>query len=397
MQYKYVATNIDGNYVRGNKIAKNPEELVKLLKGEKLFCISYRKTIEFELMNFTKRTSHKDIALFCKYMSTSLKGGMNICDILNLICYQFKNKSLSKGLNNIKENIQIGNTFSETLEKFPMVFPPFFREMVYIGEESGNLQEIFYNMENYYSSNYKRTKKLISSLVYPAFTLFLTIVITFFMITQILPKFMIHIIDLKGELPAITKFYLNMGSFLNKYGLVFMLAIILTFTGAYYTLKKIHMKDFSFILVKFPFISFIYKKVFYARFSYSMYMLLGSGIDIISALNIIIKCERKQFFSEGIKKASKSIEEGKSIYEAFNSTGIFPKFFIAMVHIGEENGTLDNMLNTANEIFEQDLSGALERLSVLIEPILILILGGIVGTIVLAIMMPMIKLSTGGI
>ncbi len=217
------------------------------------------------------------------------------------------------------------------------------------------------------------------------------------MITQVLPKFMIHIIDLKGELPAITKFYLNMGSFLNKYGLVFMLAIILTFTGAYYTLKKIHMKDFSFILVKFPFISSIYKKVFYDRFSYSMYMLLGSGIDIILALNMIIKCERKQFFSEGIKKASKSIEEGKSIYEAFNSTGIFPKFFIAMVHIGEENGTLDNMLNTANEIFEQDLSGALERLSVLIEPILILILGGIVGTIVLAIMMPMIKLSTGGI
>ncbi len=106
MQYKYVATNIDGDYIRGNKIAKNPEELVKLLKGEKLFCISYRKTIEFELMNFTKGTSHKDIALFCKYMSTSLKGGMNICDILNLICYQFKNKSLSKGLNQIIKELK---------------------------------------------------------------------------------------------------------------------------------------------------------------------------------------------------------------------------------------------------------------------------------------------------
>lgn len=398
MQYKYIATNIEGRFVKGEKNAESPQALINSLKSESLFCVHYQKKLELKAIKFYMPTSQKEIALFCKYMNTSLKAGMNICDILNLISLQFTNKKFTDLLHVIRQSIEKGNSFYEALKNYPKLFPSLLREMVYIGEESGKLQDIFCNMENYYNSSYKRNKKIISSLIYPAFTFVLTIIIGFIMIFKVLPQFTSHITNLQGELPKITKFYLGLGNCLSANGGLFVFMGVITIVVTYFILHKFfHKKDIYFIFSKLPVVGSIYKKAFYARFTYTMYILLQSGMDIISSINMAMNCEKSQWMCKILAQCSKGIEEGQSIYEALNAQDIFPKFFMGMIHIGEENGNLDNMLHTANEIFENELSASLERASALIEPILILILGIFVGTIVLAIMLPLIKLSTMGI
>lgn len=398
MQYKYIATNIEGKFIKGEINAESPQDLISNLRSESLFCVQYQKKIELKAIKFYMPTSQKEIALFCKYMSTSLKAGMNICDILNLVSLQFTNKKFNDLLHIIRQSIEKGNTLSEALKNYPKLFPSLLREMVYIGEESGKLQDIFYNMESYYNSTYKRNKKIISSLIYPAFTFILTIIIGFIMIFKVLPQFASHITNLQGELPKITKFYLGLGNCVSANGGLFVFMVALTIVVTYFIVHKFFFKkDIYFMLYKLPVVGSMYKKAFYARFTYTMYILLQSGMDIISSLNMAMKCEESQWICKALAQCSKDIEEGQSIYDALNAQSIFPKFFMGMIRIGEENGNLDNMLNTANEIFENELSTSLERFSALIEPILILLLGVFVGTIVLAIMLPLIKLSTVGI
>ncbi|MEG0772921.1 type II secretion system F family protein [Clostridium sp.] len=398
MQFKYRATTIEGKYKNGKKKAKNYEELIINLRKENLFCISY----ETERINIFNKAlsfiSSKDLALFCKYMNTSLKAGMNICDILNLISLQFNNKILSTCLIEARVSIENGYSLNEALDSFPKIFPVFLRRMVYLGEETGKLQDIFLNLESYYQFQYKRNKKIINSLVYPSLVFIFSVTIGVFMITKILPKFVSQLANLGGELPNITKLYLNIGNFLNLYGIIVLPIIIITLGFIYYILKSFFIiEDISFIILKIPFVKSIVKRIFYTKFSYSMYILTSSGIGIISSLNIIVNYEKSSYFKNKLMKCAHVIERGESIHRALNYIGIFPKFFITMIGIGEENGTLEEMLKTSSEIFEEELNSALDKGSTLIEPILILLLGSFIGTIIIAIMIPILNLSTGGI
>jgi type IV pilus assembly protein PilC len=397
MQFKYRATSINGEYKTGYRSAKNYEELIAILRRDNLFCISYEEYKTIKNNQPIAYISSKDLSLFCKFMATSLKAGMNICDILNLISCQFNNKYFSSILTDIRENIENGNSLNGSLNRFPKVFPVFLRKMVYLGEETGRLQDIFFNLEGYYQCNYKRNKKIINSLIYPSFVFLFSLIIGTFMIIKILPKFMTQIINLGGDLPSITKFYLSLGNFLNDYGAVTILLIGISVTIICYVMKSfLCVKDFTSLILKIPLLKTIIKKCFYTRFSYSMFTLLSSGLDMVSSLDIVVNFEKSYYFNKRLLNCIKTIEKGDSVQMALDSADIFPKFFITMIGIGEENGTLEEMLRTSSEIFEDDLNSTLDKASVLIEPILILVLGGFIATIVLAIMMPLFDLSTRG-
>jgi len=167
MQFKFVATNQIGKRVKGYRIARNSKELLEQLKSEKLYCLKFKEKNTVDFFNTFRPVSLKEISLLCKYFQTSLKAGMNITAIFNLLSYQFKNKHLCTILNKIREEIEGGNKLSDSFNKYPKVFPSFLRKMVLIGEESGKLQEIFISLEKYYQRTHKRNKKILNALIYP--------------------------------------------------------------------------------------------------------------------------------------------------------------------------------------------------------------------------------------
>jgi type IV pilus assembly protein PilC len=399
MQFRFKAISIDGKEFLGCKRAKNEKELLAILKSEGFYCLSYKKKSQKGAIEIFNKASNKEISLFSKYMYTSLKAGINICDVLNLISSQVKNKKLYRALSEIKGEIESGNSLSDALNKFQYIFPSFFRNMVLLGEESGKLQQIFLSLENYYNSLHKRKSKIKNALIYPLFLFFFSILVVIVMITKILPAFITQITSLGGKVPNITKIYMYAGNALNNYGLLIIallgiLAIILLYFSKAITSK---IRSFQFIS-KIPLIGSLIKKNFLTRFSSAMYLLLDSGIDIISALNIFVNCNNNNnFFNEKLRICINNLENGSSISNAFQGTEIFPQFFISMMCIGEENGNIDNMLVTANNIFEEDLNLTIERYSALFEPVLILIIGVFVGSIVLSIMIPLFNLSSGGL
>lgn len=399
MQYRFKAISIDGKEILAYKRAKNEKELLAILKSEGFYCLSYKKKSQKGAIEIFNKASNKEISLFSKYMYTSLKAGINICDVLNLISSQVKNKKLYRALSEIKGEIEGGNSLSDALNKFQYLFPSFFRNMVLLGEESGKLQQIFLSLENYYNSLHKRKSKIKNALIYPLFLFFFSILVVTVMIAKILPVFITQITSLGGKVPNITKIYMYAGNALNNYGLLIIaLLSVLTIILLYFS-KEITSKIRSFQFInKIPLIGSLIKKNFLTRFSSAMYLLLDSGIDIISALNIFVNCNNNNnFFNEKLRICVNNLEKGSSISNAFQGTEIFPQFFISMMCIGEENGNIDNMLVTANNIFEEDLNLTIERYSALFEPVLILIIGAFVGSIVLSIMIPLFNLSSGGL
>lgn len=398
MQFRFKAITIDGKEILGCKRAKNEKELLAILKSEGFYCLNYKKKNQKRTIEIFNKVSNKEISLFSKYMYTSLKAGINIGDVLNLISSQVKNKKFSKVLGEIKGEIESGNSLSDALNKFKYLFPSFFRSMVLLGEESGKLQQIFLNLESYYSSLHKRKAKIKNALIYPLFLFLFSILVVTVMITKILPVFITQITSLGGEIPQLTKIFMHIGNALNSYGILIiiflsLLSIILLHFGKA-IMREIRSLPF---IIKIPLMGSIIKKNFLTSFSSAMYLLLDSGIDIISALNIFINCNNNNFYNEKLRTCVNNLEKGSSISNALQASGIFPQLFISMISIGEENGNIDNMLNTANSIFEEDLNLTFERYTALLEPILILIIGGFVGSIVLSIMIPLFKLSTGGL
>lgn len=398
MQFRFKAITIDGKEILGCKRAKNEKELLAILKSEGFYCLNYKKKNQKRTIEIFNKVSNKELSLFSKYMYTSLKAGINICDVLNLISSQVKNKKFYRALGEIKGEIESGNSLSDVLNKFKYLFPSFFRSMVLLGEESGKLQQIFLKLENYYSSLHKRKAKIKNALIYPLFLFLFSILVVTVMITKILPVFITQITSLGGKIPQLTKMFMHIGNALNSYGILIiiflsLLSIILLHFGKA-IIREIRSLPF---INKIPLMGSIIKKNFLTRFSSAMYLLLDSGIDIISALNIFINCNNNNFYNEKLRTCINNLEKGSSISNALQATGIFPQLFISMISIGEENGNIDNMLNTANSIFEEDLNLTIERYAALLEPILILIIGGFVGSIVLSIMIPLFKLSTGGL
>lgn len=398
MQFKFVATNQIGKRVKGYRVARNSKELLEQLKSEKLYCLKFKEKSTVDFYNSFRPVTLKEISLLCKYFQTSLKAGMNITAIFNLLSYQFKNKHLCTILNKIREEIEGGNKLSDSFNKYPKIFPSFLRKMVLIGEESGKLQEIFISLEKYYQRTHKRNKKILNSLIYPIFLFLITIVISLILMIKVVPSFANQLTSLGGELPSITKFYIFLGKFIGEYGLIIALAFFVVLLVLYYFFKEVF--SFSSLkdgLVRVPVIKTIIMKTFYVRFSYSLFLLLSSGNDIIIAINTLINGNESNFFKSKLENTVTIIEKGGSIYLALSSTNLFPKFFLAMINIGEENGNLEEMLSTANEIFEEELTSFLEMASSLIEPIMILILGVLIGTIVISIMVPLFNLSTIGV
>lgn len=390
MRYRYIAKTINGTLVKDVTDSESIEELTLTLRQKELFLI---KTTSIKKINkIPSRPNLKTISIFCKQFSICIKSGIPIYDILDLLYEQTLHKSIKKSLISIRENVQKGNSLFASMKKTTNVYPDFMINMIYLGEESGKLDIILEELSKYYEKEHKLLKKFTNSMIYPC-TVFVTLmIVALFLLIKVIPIFIVNLNSFDAEIPLITRIVLGSSDFV-RVNLLWILIINLIFVSVFMQYIKTQSGRIIFDKFKFicPIFGPVYKRLIYTRFSRGLNILLSSGVGLLKALEIINDVIGNKYFKLRLKTVSSGIKKGKDLASSLNTMNLFPQFFVAMIKIGEETGNLDGMFLTAADIFYEDAQENVEKATVLLEPILIIFLGIMIGTIVLAVMLPMLS------
>ena len=390
MKYKYTAKTTNGKVIRGSAESSSVCELALHLRKNEVFLIKCRKVIK--ITEIYTKPNLKTISMFCKQFSICIKSGIPICEILNLLYEQILHKSIKNSLITIKENVQKGNSLHSSMKKTFNVYPEFMINMIYLGEESGKLDTILEELSRYYEKEHKLIKKFANSMIYPC-TVFITImIVSLFLFIKVIPVFISNLNSLDADIPFITRLVLGSSNFLSRnilWILIICLIIVFLFIEYFKTENgKVIFDKFKFMC---PILSSVYKRLIYTRFSRGLNILLSSGVGLLKAFEIINDVIGDRYFKLKLKIVFEDIKKGEELSKSLDAMDLFPKFFIAMIKIGEETGNLEQMFLTAADIFYEDAEENVEKATALVEPILIIFLGIIIGIIVLSVMLPMLS------
>jgi type IV pilus assembly protein PilC len=390
MKYKYMAKTLSGSLIKGSAESDSVCELALSLRKNNIFLIKSRKVIK--ITELSTRPNFKTISIFCKQFSICIKSGIPICDILNLLYEQMLHKAIKNSLVSIRENVQKGNSLHSSMKMTINVYPDFMISMIYLGEESGKLDMVLEELSGYYEKEHKLIKKFTNSMIYPC-TVFITImIVALFLFIKVIPVFIGNLNSLDADIPLITRIVLGASNFLNGnilWILIINFSLVLILIKYFKTESgKVGFDKFKFIC---PIFGSVYKRLIYTRFSRGLNILLSSGVGLLKAFEVINDVIGDRYFKQKLKSVFEDIKKGEELSSSLDAMNLFPKFFIAMIKIGEETGNLEQMFLTAADIFYEDAQENVEKATTLVEPILIIFLGIIIGTIVLSVMLPMLS------
>lgn len=387
--YKYKALDIKGKIIRGKYALKDERELFHIIHEKNLFLLNYKSTKSKVLFN---QVTFKDIAIFCKQFSEILKSGINLSKGLDILCTQRLNSSIRDSLYSIKCDVENGKEIHSSLSNFPQIYPEFMIQMIKIGEYSGNLDNILSSLSEYYIEQYNIQKKIKTSLVYPLSVLISTIIIVLFLTLKILPNFISDISktsDLSIDAESMMSI-MNMNKVItsNTFKISFIIVCILLLI----LYKKMNLtKVINHFKFEVPIISKVFLSIWEINIARSLNILIKSGIPIISALEIIRSSVDNDQIKDKISKVISNIRQGTNLSKALEKEVLFNDMFISMISIGEETGNLEDMIENAATIHKFDINETIHKISKLIEPITILIVGGIVACVIMKILIPIMN------
>lgn len=405
-KYRYRAFDEKGNIVEGEMEYQNQEMLLQELAQRGLIVIDIT-TLEKEeekkkspssgifSLPFGGKVKDRDLSIFCRQLGTMIRAGLNIVDSLNIIGEQLPNKKLAEASKKVAQMISEGTSVSEAMSKFPSVFPEFIVNLVMVGEETGNLDLALIRAADYYEKMAMIKNKIMSASFYPIFVLIISTAIVTGILYFLVPTFAELYADLGGQLPAPTQMLISASNALRAnliYILGFLVGISFLFRflmqNSYQFRKSVH----SFML-RAPKMGELVMKSTMAKFARSMATLFTSGVALERAFDIAGKVAGNVVIKEALEAAKKDIIEGMPVYKALEKTGMFPKLIVAMIRTGEDTGKLDEMLDSVAKFYEDEFDKAVEGMIKLIEPMLIVFIGGIVGTILIALYLPIFKIG----
>lgn len=398
--YKYRAKDGPDN-VAGTVEAKNKEEAIE--KINQLGYLPVRielKTDEQEAKAaasrhlLARKVTSKDVTIFSRQLASFVKSGVPILRGLSIISEQSENPAFREVLDEIRNEIKEGASFSVTLQKYPKYFPALYVAMVHSGESSGNLQEVLLRIADYRQKQEAIVSRVRSAMAYPALMVMVGGATIFFMITFVMPRLMGIFSRIDQELPAPTKFLLAISSAVQQ-GWVWLLmalaaAIILFKTGSKTKIQKTFVNRLKLRLPIFG--AFVYKNEL-ARFTRTLELLIKSSIPILKAIKIAIPILNNTVIQDELLKSYKDLEEGSSFGKSLSRSKVFPKFMTSLIIVGEESGRLDEALGEIAGSYERDTDEAIRVMTSLLEPVLILVMGLIVGFIVVAMLLPIFQIN----
>ena len=395
--YNYKAVNRSGKTVKDSLDAASLDSAKSSLRSAGYTILDIReqnalnKDIELPFLN---NPTSKDMALFCRQFLSILKAGVPIATVLSMLSQQTEKPKLTAAIRDMQSNVSKGETLASSMRRQDKVFPSMLVNMVAAGEESGNLESSFSQMEVYFE-RLKRTKsKIVKVMIYPCVVLAVMVVVLIVMMTRIIPMFLKSFEDMGAELPFLTRCVMAV----SDWFVAWWWALILGIAGLVVFCILFKKTDrgkhfFGWLARKIPVVKNLTVKSACATFARTMSILLGSGLTLMEALDLTADNMSNIYYKEAIQTIRARISDGWPLATSMKETGLFPPMICNMVAIGEETGDLQDMLAKVADYYDEEVTDATDRLTALIEPCIIIVLAVFVAIIVFSIFLPMMNMT----
>jgi type II secretory pathway component PulF len=393
-QFTYKAKSDQGQIRDGIIQAENKLVVIKKLRQESLFPMSIEETIPVAVKKKFKKVNSRDFSAFTRQLSNLIHAGFPLTKALSTLSQQEQNPGFKKLIEDLLEKIQKGSTFSAALSVYPDIFSSFYINMVKIGEAGGKVDDALERLADFKEREDELLAQIKAALIYPVFIVSVGIITIFVVMTFFIPRFAAMFSDLGQALPLPTQIIMQISGFMNKFWWCFIAAVgvVVVLARSYYKAEKNRLFVDG-VMLRLPLVKAIINKVEIARFSYALGILLKHGLPVLEALKVVGSSVDNRVFRKKIVSFQEEIRQGQSLSKCLKADKLFPPILVNMVTVGEESGELNEMLLKIAGTFEKDVNRVVKAMVSLIEPVLIIFIGGIVVVIVLSILLPLFRMD----
>jgi len=395
--FKYTAKDSNSRTVTGKISAESQEAVIAELRKRKLTIISVvsikgaaEKRVPFQ----SKKVKGDEIVIFARQLATMVEAGIPIIQGIDALAEQVTHAEFKKTLGSVRDDIEHGTSLSAAFAKHPQVFDSLFINMVKVGETGGALSAVLDRVATYMEKTLKLQRKIKAALIYPSVVISMAIIITIILLVKVVPTFSEIYASFNQELPAMTKVLVNVSEAL-KNQLFWYIGLLIIVVFAVRRWHKTEKGAFVLdgLILKLPIVGDLLKKVAISRFSRTLATLLQSGVPILESLDIVEKTTGNRVLELVISDVKVSVREGESLTGPLIKSGVFPPMVTRMISIGEKSGKVETMLLKISEFYDDQVDAAVEGLTSVIEPIIIGVLGIVIGFIVIALFLPIINIT----
>lgn len=396
LTYQWSGKTARGTIESGELVANSKDEVIAQLRRKNITptVITEKKTKKRSFGG--GKIKDKDLVIFTRQFSTMIDAGLPLVQGLEILSTQVENKTLAKTLATIKSDVESGSTYADALKKHPRIFSELYANMVAAGEAGGILDTILNRLAAYIEKAMKLKKKVKGAMIYPAVVTSIAVLVIAVIMIFVVPTFSKMFITLGGSLPLPTLMVVGMSNFLAGVGGLMILAVIVASVVSISQIRKTEKgkKAIDAVLLKLPIFGILLKKVAVAKFTRTMGTLISSGVPILDGLEITAKTAGNKVIEYAIMDVRKAVAEGKTLAEPLSKAKVFPPMVTHMIAVGEATGALDTMLAKIADFYDDEVDNAVANLTAMMEPMLMVFLGGSVGFIVIAMYLPIFKLIT---
>ena len=399
--YSYVLVDANGKKKKGYIESESRERAIEQLKktqGMTLISVKDASALntDIELKFLQPKPKPRDMAVFCRQFVSIVNAGVPVIQALSMLSEQTENKKLAEAVTGCRKSIERGETLATAMTEWPAIFPSMFVTMVEAGEASGSLEVSFTRMAEQFEKTAKLKATVKKATTYPIAILIISAIAVAVLLSKVVPTFAEMLEQLDTDLPGLTVFVLNASDFMQSSWYILLIAIVLLIL----VLRVFKSSDlgqhvFGKIALKLPLVNKLAIKTASARMARTLSTLLASGLPLMDSLDITARTMTNVYFKEELLRAREAVGMGSSLSEPLAAGGLFPPLVHHMLNIGEETGSIEGMLDKLSDYYEDEVQQATEQVMSALEPMLIVILAGIIGTIVLAVVLPMGSMYAG--
>lgn len=390
--FKYKAINSEGQRIEGSQSADSESQVREMLLSNQYYPLSIEKenSKSKKSFSFNSKVKLKDIAVFCRQFYVMLDSGLSIGKALNILIEQCEKPKLREALIGVNGELKRGETLASSMRKRKDVFPNLLTSMIDAGERSGNLDIILKRMSEYYEKETKIRGKIKSAMIYPIVLGVVAIISITFILTFVMPTFVQMFEENNVDLPMSTKMVLETSKVLGKYGIIIFLILVtaIILLGKYLKSEEGQYK-LSSINLKIPVIKKLTQKIIVSRFTRTMGIVSSSGMSLVTSIEIVASVVGNKIAEKELLKVKEKVLKGEGLGDSIMNIKIFPPMLASMVKIGEEAGSLDSILDKTADFYDDELEREIKTATALIEPIMIVLMGIIIGFLLISILTPM--------
>ena len=391
-KFKYRVMNSDGDKIEGSYEGNSKDEVIDFISGNGYYPLIVEEVIESRNIEikFNNKVKLKDLSIFCRQFYTMLDAGVPILTCLSILSEQIQNVKLKKAIKGVEEDVEKGGVLSDAMKKYTDVFPDLLISLVTSGEASGNLDAIMLRMATHYEKENKINNKVKSAMIYPMVLSFVAVAAVVFILTYVMPTFMTIFEGSGTVLPWSTKLLLGISSGIqNDWFFIIVLILLITIVLRIFLKSDQGILFSSKLKLKLPILKKLNQMIIVSRFTRTLSTLIASGLPLINSLEIVAGVAGNKVAENALIKIRDSVMRGESLYSSMRESEVFPAMLYSMVKIGEETGSLDDILNKTADFYDEELESTIQTSVAMIEPLLILVMGLVIGFIVISIMLPM--------